>query len=131
MKLFIGAPAGEMPESAIRLSKKIMLPIKQDNSYSSVCPVFEPEAQETIYEPEVALGFCHTTRVVDEFNILKNSTQMLINFNNQKVWEKPLIQEQHLVIFKNRFNLPGKYVFDIVHSGSSILFSGEINVIDY
>lgn len=128
MKLYIGAPLGEIPESAHKLAKQIMLPIKQSEKYSSVTPVFEPEERRIDYSRESCCGFIHIVHVVDEFLVLRNCTQMVVYFENNVFSFKPAVEERHIVIFKNRFMFPGIYRFDIVHEENEIIFSGEINV---
>lgn len=129
MKLYIGAPMGEIPDSANKLAQKIMLPIKQDEKYKIVAPVFEPNEKFIDYSQNSCCGFIHVVKVVDEFDVLRHKTKMHVSGVNAVFSIIPHVEERHIVTFKNRFVLPGSYKFDIVHEEKEIIFSGEINVI--
>lgn len=129
MKLVVCAPPGEIPDEAQKLSKQLGLPIKTDASYSFVDVIALPEEKKISYKEISIVGHLHSVKVVDEFQVVRNSIIMAISGPTQNM-VKPVLSERHMSIFHNRFYAPGFYKFDIVMNGRDILFSGEINVID-
>lgn len=130
MKLYIGAPVGELSTDALKLASTTMLPIRQDARFTQPLPVFEPELSSVEFLETVTAGFIHAVRVVDEFRVLKNSTHMIVRNAGSSRKVNPRLAERHLLMFQNRFTETGVYEFDIVHDQEGIIFGGQINVVN-